>query len=46
VAEQQEFPLNESFWMAREGYGVANRLNGVVLELGTGGTFTVPTAYA
>lgn len=46
VAEQQEFPLQESFWMAREGYGVANRLNGVVLELGTGGTYTIPTAYA
>lgn len=46
VAQQQEFPLNESFWMAREGYGVANRLNGVVLELGTGGTYTIPTAYA
>jgi hypothetical protein len=46
VAEQQEFPLQESFWMAREGYGVANRLNGVVLELGTGGTYTVPSSFA
>lgn len=46
VARQQEFPLEESFWVAREGYGVANRLNGVVLELGTGGTYTTPSAYA
>lgn len=46
VAEQMDFPLTESFWMAREGYGVANRLNGVVLELGTGGSYTIPTAYA
>jgi hypothetical protein len=46
VAEQEEFPLTESFWRFREGYGVANRLNGVVMELGTGGTYTVPTEYA
>jgi hypothetical protein len=46
VAEQMEYPLNESFWRAREGYGVANRLNGVVVELGTGGTYTIPTLYA
>jgi hypothetical protein len=46
VAEQEEFPLTESFWRFREGYGVANRLNGVVMELGTGGTYTVPTDYA
>lgn len=46
VAEQQEFPLQESFWRFREGYGVANRLNGVVMELGTGGTYSVPAAYA
>lgn len=46
VAEQEEFPLTESFWRFREGYGVANRLNGVVIELGTSGSFTVPTLYA
>lgn len=46
VAEQEEFPLKESFYMAREGYGVANRLNGVVLEFNTGGTYTIPTTYA
>jgi hypothetical protein len=46
VAEQEEFPLQESFWRFREGYGVANRLNGVVMELGTGGTYTVPSTYA
>lgn len=46
VAEQDEFPLRESFWRFREGYGVGNRLNGVVMELGTGGSYTTPTAYA
>lgn len=46
VAKQLEYPLEESFWRAREGYGVANRLNGVVVELGTGGTYTTPSTYA
>lgn len=46
VAEQQEFPLHESFWRAREGYGVSNRLNGVALELASGSDYDTPTAYA
>lgn len=46
VAEQQEYPLQESFWRAREGYGVGNRLNAVVVEVAAGGSYTTPTAYA
>lgn len=45
VATQEEFPFNGSFWRNRFGLGVANRLNGVVLENGTGGTYSVPTLY-
>jgi len=35
----------DSFWRHRMGYGVANRLNGVVMELAAGGTYTIPTVY-
>jgi hypothetical protein len=46
VAEDESFPFTASFWRHRFGFGVGNRLNGVVMELGTGGTYTVPAAYA
>lgn len=46
VARDNRFPIDSSFWRARFGFGVANRLNGVVMELGIGGTYTVPSAYA
>lgn len=42
----QKYPWEGAHFRNRYGYGVANRLNGVVMELGTGGTYTVPTAYA
>lgn len=45
-ARQIEWPLEESFWVAREGYGVGNRLNGVALQLVASTTYTTPTAYA
>jgi hypothetical protein len=32
-------------WRTRFGVGVANRLNAVVMELGSGGTYTIPTGY-
>lgn len=43
VSTAAEYPLEASEWRARFGFGVANRLNGVVVELGTGGTYTAPT---
>lgn len=46
VAKDMQFPFESSFWRHRFGFGVANRLNGVVMELGTGGSYTTPTAYA
>lgn len=46
VATDEEFPLRQSQWQHRFGLGVGNRLNGVVMELGNGGTYTIPTAYA
>lgn len=39
-------PFEGSEWSARFGLGVVNRLNGVVMELGTGGTYTIPTGYS
>lgn len=40
------YPIVSAEWRARFGLGVANRLNGVAMELGTGGTYTVPSAFA
>jgi hypothetical protein len=46
VFEDEEYPFKSMYWRARIGFGVTNRLNGVVMELGTGGTYTAPTTYA
>jgi len=43
VAEDEEFPFKESSWRHRFGFGVANRLNGVVVECAAGGSYTDPT---
>lgn len=46
VATEEPYPWEQSFWRHRFGFGAANRLNGVVMELGTGGTYTIPTGYS
>lgn len=46
VATQDEFPLRESFWRDRHGYGVGNRLNGVVMELTEDLAYDIPALYA
>ncbi len=46
VGRDEEKPLESSFYRHRFGLGVGNRLNGVAFELGTGGSYTIPTAYA
>lgn len=46
VKESDMYPFTQSHYSNRFGFGAGNRLNGVVIELGTGGTYTVPTAYA
>ena len=46
VSQSDEFPFSESIYSHRFGFGCGNRLNGYVMELGTGGSYTIPTAYA
>ena len=46
VADENEFPLETSIWRDRFGYGAGNRLNGVVMELGSGGTYGIPSGYS
>jgi hypothetical protein len=45
VSQDTDHPFETSHWSHRFGFGVANRLSAVVMELGTGGTYTIPTAY-
>ena len=45
VAVQQEFPLIGSFYRDRHGYGVANRLNGLVGQV-TGASYVIPPVFA
>lgn len=45
VAENDKYPLMGAQFRDRFGIGAGNRLNGVVFELGTGGSYTIPTAY-
>lgn len=45
IARQQEFPLQEAFWRCRQGFGVANRLNGVVMQFKASGNYDIPTGY-
>lgn len=46
ISTSDMYPLQNSHYRNRFGVAVVNRLNGVVLELGTGGTYTVPTGYS
>lgn len=46
VARDQQYPIESAHYRHRFGFGCANRLNGVVMELGTGGSYSVPAAYA
>lgn len=46
VATDEQYPVTESFWRHRFGFGAANRLNGVMLELNTGGSYTIPSGYS
>lgn len=46
VAESDVHPFYASHYAHRFGLGAGNRLNGVVMELGVGGTYTIPTDYA
>lgn len=46
VSRETNYPMEAAHYRHRFGVGVGNRLNGVVMEFGTGGTYTIPTAYA
>jgi len=45
VANDEVYPLAKSTWRWRFGLGVQNRLNGVVMEVASGGTYTIPSGY-
>ena len=45
VFEDPEHPFSAEYWDNRFGLAVGNRLNGVVMELSNGGTYTIPTIY-
>lgn len=46
VARTMDSPLESAEWVDRFGFGCGNRLNGVAMELGSGGTYDIPTAFA
>lgn len=46
VATDDKYPLESAHYRHRFGIGCGNRLNGVVMELGTGGSYTIPSGYS
>lgn len=46
VATNEDFPFTSSYYSHRFGFGCGNRLNGVVMELGTDGTYGIPSGYS
>lgn len=45
IMQDEDYPFTSSVYAHRFGVAVANRLNGVVMELGTGGTYSIPSGY-
>lgn len=45
VAEDMDNPIKSAQWSHRVGFGCANRLNGVVMQLTTNGSYSPPTLY-
>ena len=46
VSREVNYPLVQAHYRNRFGIGVGNRLNGVVMELGVGGTYSIPSGYS
>jgi hypothetical protein len=46
IARETNTPIVAAHYRHRFGVGVGNRLNGCVLELGTGGTYSIPSGYS
>ena len=45
VAEESDHPFRSARWRHRVGFGVGNRLNGVVINFNSGGTYGVPALF-
>lgn len=45
IAKDVQYPLETSHYRNRVGYGVGNRLNGVVMFLDAGASYTIPTGF-
>lgn len=45
VQTDERYPVTTSSYEMAHGFGAGNRLNLVVMELATGGTYTIPTIY-
>ena len=45
VSQTMEHPFRSAIWSQRFGYGVGNRLNGVVQYIDAGGSYVVPTVW-
>ena len=45
VAQENVYPALFNEWRWRFGLGTSNRLSAVVMELGSGGSYTIPTIY-
>lgn len=45
VAQDIEHPFRSAEWSHRFGFGVGNRLNGVVMQLGQAGAYAAPAIY-
>lgn len=46
VSNEVETPFRAAHWRHRFGFGVGNRLNGVIIQLKANGVYEIPTAYA
>lgn len=46
VGDVDDYPLSNSHYRHRFGFGGYNRLAVAVMELGSGGSYTIPTAFA
>lgn len=46
VATDDQFPFTASYWRNRYGFGVGNRLNGVIQKFAASGSYAAPSAYA
>lgn len=45
VVEQEEYPITSSHYEDHFGYAVGNRVNGAVMQLTAGATYTIPAIY-